>query len=63
MDAEVTLEPLAVKRSTAAKLIDCGTTKVYELCRAGKLATIKVGADDRITIESIKRYVAAGGDR
>lgn len=62
MNEVVFIEPLAVKRSTAAKMLDCGATKIYGLCRAGKLKTIKVGADRRITVESIKQYVADGGD-
>ena len=63
MDPNVTLEPVAVRKSTAAKMLDCGERKVYELCRAGKLSTVKLGADDRVTVESIKRFVEAGGEK
>ena len=58
MSDTVTIEPIAVKRSTAARMLDCGATKIYELERAAELETIKVGADPRITVASIRRYVA-----
>ena len=48
---------LAVKRTTAARMRDCGATKVYELEKSGELETIKLGADKRITVDSIKRFV------
>jgi hypothetical protein len=38
-------------------MLDCGETKIYELQRAGDLDTIKLGADTRITVDSIRRYV------
>ena len=67
MEPAVSLKPLAVKRSTAAKMLDCGSTKVWELQKSGELETIKIGADDRITVASIERYVqrrvGAGGTR
>jgi hypothetical protein len=56
-EPEVKLEPLAVKRTTAADLLDCGPTTIWKLEKAGKLDTIKVGKDTRITMESIRRYV------
>lgn len=51
-------EALAVKRSTAARMLDCGATKVWELQKSGDLETIKIGADDRITVDSIRRFIA-----
>ena len=54
MHETVTLEPVAVKRSTAAKMLDCGITKIWQLCKEGKLQTIQVGADTRVTVASIK---------
>ena len=63
MNDVVFIEPQAVKRSTAARMLDCGQTKVYELARAGKLETILLGADVRITVASIKNFVANGGER
>lgn len=38
-------------------MLDCGETKVYELEKSGELETIKLGADRRITVDSIKRFV------
>ncbi len=55
METVATLETVAVKRSTAAKMLDCGPTTIWRLCREGKLDTVKIGADERITVESIKR--------
>ena len=60
MEPEVTMEPIAVRRTTAAKLLDCTPPKVWQLQREGKLDAIKVGADDRITVESIRRFATAG---
>jgi hypothetical protein len=55
MEPVVNLEPVAVRRATAAKMLDCGVTTVWRLCKEGKLDTIKIGADERVTVESIKR--------
>jgi len=53
----VQLEPLAVKRGTAAKLLDVCYTTAYELCRAGELEVVQVGKEDRILLSSIKSYL------
>lgn len=55
MESVANLEPIAVKRSTAAKMLDCGPTTIWRLCKEGKLDTIKIGNDDRITVASIRR--------
>jgi len=55
MESVANLEPVAVKKSTAAKMLDCGATTIWRLCKEGKLDTIKIGEDDRITVESIRR--------
>ena len=55
MESVANLEPVAVKRSTAAKMLDCGSTTIWRLCKAGQLDTIKIGNDDRITVASIRR--------
>lgn len=55
MESVANLEPVAVKPSTAAKMLDCGGTTIWRLCKEGKLDTVKIGKDDRITVESIKR--------
>lgn len=53
----VNLDQLAVRRRTAARMLDCGETKIYELEKSGELETIKLGADRRITVESIRRFI------
>lgn len=55
METLANLEPLVVKGTTAARMLDCGPTTVWRLCREGKLETVQIGADKRITVESIKR--------
>jgi hypothetical protein len=52
------LKPVAVRRKTAAQMLDCSETTVWKLCKAGKLETIKVGSDDRVTVASIRRLAA-----
>jgi excisionase family DNA binding protein len=58
----IIMEPLAVKRITAARMLDCGATKIHHLISSGKLKTIKVGEDLRVTVASIKQFVESGGD-
>lgn len=60
MEAEVvTVEPIAVRRTTAAQMLDCSPTTIWKLCRSGLLKTVKVGADDRVLVESIRGYAKA----
>ncbi len=47
---------VAVRRTTAADMLDCSPSTIYNLCRAGKLKTIRLGADERILVESIKAF-------
>ncbi len=56
VDEVVTLEPVAVKRATAARMLDCSTTTIHRLIAEKKLSTIKVGSDLRITMASIRRF-------
>ena len=55
MESVANLDPIAVKRTTAARMLDCGPTTIWRLCKEGKLDTVRIGADERITVESIKR--------
>ena len=55
MENVINLEPIAVKRATAARMLDCGPTTIWRLCKEGKLDTIKLAGDDRITVASIRR--------
>ena len=54
----VHIEPYAVRRQTAAKLLDCSPSTVYKLCKQGVLQTVKVGADERVLYSSIKALKA-----
>lgn len=55
----VVIEPVAVRRKTAAAMLDCSESTILKLEREGKLKTILVGADRRVTISSIKALGAA----
>jgi excisionase family DNA binding protein len=55
MESVANLEPIAVKGTTAAKMLDCGATTIWRLVKNGTLETIKIGSDTRITVESIRR--------
>jgi excisionase family DNA binding protein len=58
LQEHVVLEPIAVRRPTAAKMLDCSESTVFKLEREGKLKTVKIGADRRITVASIKALLA-----
>lgn len=60
-DVDQGTQVFAVKRAEAGAMIRCGQTTVYQLCVAGLLDTIMVGKEQRITIESIRRFVERGG--
>jgi excisionase family DNA binding protein len=51
------LEPLTVRIPVAVQLTGIGRSKIYELIKAGKLDTVKVGASTLITVASLKRLV------
>jgi excisionase family DNA binding protein len=52
------VEPLAVRPSIAWRLLDCGNTHGYELLAAGELESYRDGRSRRITMRSIKAYIA-----
>jgi hypothetical protein len=52
------LEPLVVSPKVAKYLLGIGTTKLWELIRAGELESYLDGASRRITLASIKARVA-----
>lgn len=54
-------EPLAVRRETAARMLDCSSATIWKLCRQGKLRTVKVGADQRVTVASIRALATPPG--
>lgn len=57
-DEVVKLEPVAVRYRTAAGMLECSESTVRKLVREGKLRKTTIGADDRVTVESIKALLA-----
>lgn len=60
------LAPLVVSPKVAWKMLACGNTRGYELLAAGELESYKDGRSRKITVASIKAFVArriAGGGR
>jgi excisionase family DNA binding protein len=52
------LEPLVVKPKTAWRMLACGNTRGYELIAAGELESFRDGRSRKITVASIKAYIA-----
>jgi hypothetical protein len=59
-EEDVVIEPVAVRRKTAAAMLDCSETTIWRLCKAGLLSTIRVGSDERVTTSSIKQLAQRG---
>ena len=55
----IKFEAVAVRRGTAAAMLDCSPSTVEKLLRQGKLKTCLVGSDKRITVDSIRALVQA----
>ena len=51
-------EPLVVSPARAKAMLDCGTTRLYELIAAGELQSFRDGKSRKITVASIKARVA-----
>ena len=51
------IEPLTVRISVAVQLTGICRSKIYELIKANKLDTVKVGASTLITVASLRRLV------
>ena len=51
------LKPLTVRIPVAVQLTGIGRSKIYELIKAGKIDTVKVGASTLITVASLRRLV------
>jgi hypothetical protein len=49
---------LAVKPRVAGDMIDCGLTRVYKLLAEGELASYLDGRSRKITVDSIRAYIA-----
>src|SRR5215472_8674470 len=52
------LEPLVVKPKAAWKMLACSNTRGYELLAAGELDSFLDGRSRKITVDSIRRYIA-----
>lgn len=50
------IKPRYVRPRDAAKLVPCGTTKLYELINDGVLETKHFGGSTLISVESIDRF-------
>ena len=57
-NSEAECKPLVVNPKAAQKMLACGRTRLYELLAAGELETFKDGRSRKITISSIKAFVA-----
>jgi hypothetical protein len=51
-------EPLAVSPRRAAFLLDCGTTRIYELINSREIDSYKDGASRKVVVASIRDYIA-----
>ena len=52
------LEALVVKPRVAWALLQCSNTKGYQLIAAGELESFKDGHSRKITVKSIREYIA-----
>jgi len=52
------IEPLAVRPKTAWQMLGCGNSYGYELLARGELESFTDGSARKITVDSIKRYIA-----
>ena len=52
------IEPLVVKPRAAWKMLGCSNTRGYELLAAGELESYKDGRSRKITVASIKAFIA-----
>jgi hypothetical protein len=50
--------PLVVKPRTAWRMLACSNTRGYELLAAGELDSFLDGRSRKITVDSIRRYIA-----
>jgi hypothetical protein len=50
----IELEPVAVRRVTAGQMLDCSPSTINKLIQSGRLKTVLVQSDMRITVKSIR---------
>lgn len=51
-------ERLVVSPRRASRMLDCGNTRLYELLKARELESFLDGRSRKITVSSIKAYIA-----
>jgi hypothetical protein len=51
-------EPLVVAPNTAWRMLDCSVSHGYALLRAGELESFLSGRSKKITVASIRAYIA-----
>jgi hypothetical protein len=56
--SSIGIEPLVVRPAEAWRMLGCGPTYGYELLERGELDSFTDGGARKITVESIKRYIA-----
>ena len=52
------MDPIALKPEEAARLLGVGRSLMYRMIAAGELPTIRVGADHRVPVDALKKWVA-----
>jgi hypothetical protein len=52
------VEPLVVKPRDARRMLACGNTRLYELLTTRELVSFLDGRSRKITVESIRQYIA-----
>jgi excisionase family DNA binding protein len=57
-NVETDIEPFIVKPRDARRLLSVGQTTLYELLKTGELESFLDGRSRKITVESIRRYIA-----
>jgi excisionase family DNA binding protein len=53
------MEKVLLTPEEAAQALSIGRSKVYELLRAGALASVRIGASRRIPVDAVRAYVDA----
>lgn len=60
MDGGIPDDRECVSVRTTAEILQCGRSTVYELLRAGKLKSVKIGRLRRVTLKSIRKLAQTG---
>jgi Helix-turn-helix domain len=57
-NVETDIEPFIVKPRDARRLLSVGQTTLYQLLKTGELESFLDGRSRKITVDSIRRYIA-----